>query len=68
MKSFYRGIFTLISVISVVVYLVFQGIFIPNQISADKYEIKGVDVASYQGDIDWRVGKAKYEVCVYKGD
>ena len=48
-KAFYRGIFTLISVISVVVYLVFQGIFIPNQISADKYEIKGVDVASYQG-------------------
>ena len=32
--------------------LSFQGIFIPNQISADKYEIKGVDVASYQGDID----------------
>lgn len=51
---FIGGIFTLISVISVVVYLVFQGIFIPNQISADKYEIKGVDVASYQGDIDWR--------------
>nr|WP_276579282.1 GH25 family lysozyme [Bacillus thuringiensis] len=39
---------------SVVAYLVFQCIFIPNQISADKYEIKGVDVASYQGDIDWR--------------
>ncbi len=68
-KLFIGGIFTLISVISVVVYLVFQGIFIPNQISADKYEIKGVDVASYQGDIDWReLEKAKYEVCVYKGD
>lgn len=53
-KLFIGGIFTLISVISVVVYLVFQGIFIPNQISAEKYEIKGVDVASYQGDIDWR--------------
>ncbi|HDR8128135.1 TPA: glycoside hydrolase family 25 protein [Bacillus cereus] len=53
-KLFIGGIFTLISVISVVVYLVFQGIFIPNQISVDKYEIKGVDVASYQGDIDWR--------------
>ena len=53
-KLIIGGIFTLISVISVVVYLVFQGIFIPNQISAEKYEIKGVDVASYQGDIDWR--------------
>ncbi|MGG0181286.1 GH25 family lysozyme [Bacillus tropicus] len=53
-KLFIVGIFTLISVMSVFTYLVFQGIFIPNQISADKYEIKGVDVASYQGDIDWR--------------
>ncbi|WP_254488097.1 glycoside hydrolase family 25 protein [Bacillus thuringiensis] len=53
-KLFIGGIFTLISVMSVVAYLVFQCIFIPNQISADKYEIKGVDVASYQGDIDWR--------------
>ncbi|MED2584718.1 GH25 family lysozyme, partial [Bacillus thuringiensis] len=53
-KLFIGGIFTLISVMSVVAYLVFQGIFIPNQISADKYEIKGADVASYQGDIDWR--------------
>ncbi|MET1123507.1 GH25 family lysozyme, partial [Priestia megaterium] len=46
--------FTLISVMSVFAYLVFQGIFIPDQISEGKYEIKGVDVASYQGDIDWR--------------
>ncbi|PEA17566.1 glycoside hydrolase family 25 [Bacillus cereus] len=53
-KLFIGGIFTLISVISVIAYLVFQGRFIPNQISSDKYEIKGVDVASYQGDIDWR--------------
>ncbi len=53
-KLFIGGIFTLISVMSVFAYLVFQGIFIPNQISAGKYEIKGVDVASYQGDIDWR--------------
>ncbi len=53
-KLFIGGIFTLISVMSVCAYLVFQGIFIPNQLSADKYEIKGVDVASYQGDIDWK--------------
>ena len=39
-KLFIRGIFILVSVMSVVAYLVFQGIFIPNQISADKYEIK----------------------------
>ncbi|MES5939626.1 MULTISPECIES: GH25 family lysozyme [unclassified Bacillus cereus group] len=44
-KLIIGGVFTLISVMSVFAYLVFQGIFIPNQISADKYEIKGVDVA-----------------------
>ena len=53
-KFIIGGVLTLISVMGVVAYLVFQGIFIPNQFSADKYEIKGVDVASYQGEIDWR--------------
>ncbi|AXK19372.1 GH25 family lysozyme [Bacillus sp. COPE52] len=53
-KFIIGGVFTLISVMGVVAYLVFQGIFIPNQFSADKYEIKGVDVASYQGEVDWR--------------
>ncbi|MBE5106163.1 glycoside hydrolase family 25 protein [Bacillus thuringiensis] len=53
-KLIIGGVFTLISVMGVFAYLVFQGIFIPNQVSADKYEIKGVDVASYQGEIDWR--------------
>ncbi|MGE6537783.1 glycoside hydrolase family 25 protein [Bacillus luti] len=53
-KLIIRGVLILISVMGVIAYLVFQGIFIPNQLSADKYEIKGVDVASYQGEIDWR--------------
>ena len=48
-KLIIGGVFTLISVMSIFTYLVFKGIFIPNQISVDKYEIKGVDVASYQG-------------------
>ena len=30
-----------------------NGIWIPNNIYAKDYEIKGVDVSSYQGDIDW---------------
>ena len=31
----------------------FTGIFIPNQIYARRYEVRGVDVSSYQDDIDW---------------
>lgn len=32
-----------------------NGIFIPNQIRARHYEVRGADVSSYQGDIDWQV-------------
>ncbi|MED0965749.1 hypothetical protein [Bacillus paramycoides] len=53
-KLIIGGFLTLISVMGVVAYLIFQGIFIPNQLKADKFLIKGVDVASYQGEIDWR--------------
>ncbi len=35
--------------------LVWNGIILLNGLSADKYEIKGVDVSSYQGDIDWTI-------------
>lgn len=30
-----------------------SGILIPNQVYARHYEVHGVDVSSYQGDIDW---------------
>lgn len=33
--------------------LVWNGIIILNGYSADKYDIKGIDVSSYQGAIDW---------------
>ncbi len=35
--------------------LVWNGIIILNGPFADKYDIKGIDVSSYQGDIDWNV-------------
>ena len=34
--------------------LVFYGIVWPNRIFAAGYEVKGVDVAHYQGEIDWQ--------------
>ena len=33
--------------------LVWNGVIILNEFSARKYPVKGVDVSSYQGDIDW---------------
>ena len=35
--------------------LVWNGIIILNDIYSYKYEIKGVDVSSYQGEIDWNI-------------
>lgn len=42
--------------LGVVAYeLVWNGIIILNGFSAGKYDVKGVDVSSYQGEIDWDV-------------
>lgn len=46
-------ILLIVSGLSFIVYLWLQGIYIPNESSAEAYPIKGVDVSSYQGDIDW---------------
>lgn len=35
--------------------LIWNGVFILNDVYADDYDIKGVDVSSYQGKIDWDV-------------
>ena len=35
--------------------LVWNGVFILNSFHADNYDIKGVDVSAYQGEIDWNV-------------
>ena len=32
-----------------------KGWIIPNAVSANRYDVKGVDVSSYQGEIDWSV-------------
>ena len=43
-------------VVSIVIFaLVWNGIIILNDIYSYKYEIKGVDVSSYQGEIDWNI-------------
>lgn len=45
----------LVIVIAGLVYLAFtRGWYVPNAQSASSYKVKGVDVSSYQGDIDWQ--------------
>ena len=36
------------------VFMVWNGIVILNGFSANKYPVKGIDVSSYQGEIDWQ--------------
>ena len=37
------------------VLLILGGVYLPNAAKAEKYEVKGVDVSHYQGDINWEV-------------
>jgi len=41
------------------IILVWNGIILLNGSSADQFEIKGVDVSSYQGDINWDILSAQ---------
>lgn len=43
-----------LAILLIVVFLWQQGIFIPNRSAIAKYPIKGIDVSSYQGEIDWQ--------------
>lgn len=59
LKKKWVGITALIlSVLAVLgvaaVILVYNGVIILNGLSADKYEVRGVDVSAYQGEIDWQ--------------
>lgn len=38
---------------SVLVFLFYEGVLIWNEPSKDEYPVRGVDVSSYQGEIDW---------------
>ena len=35
-------------------FLWLQGILIPNAFTAKSYEVKGIDVSSYQGHVNWQ--------------
>lgn len=37
------------------VLLILNGVYLPNAAKASEYEVVGVDVSHYQGDIDWEI-------------
>lgn len=41
--------------LAVVAALVWNGVLWPNRLAADDYDVRGVDVSAYQGEIDWPV-------------
>jgi lysozyme len=44
-----------VAVLAVLGVLVANGVVWPNRIAAARYDVRGVDVAHYQGEIDWDV-------------
>ncbi|MCK0117545.1 lysozyme [Isoptericola sp. S6320L] len=42
-------------VVAVAAALVWEGVLWPNRLAADDYDVRGVDVSAYQGEIDWPV-------------
>lgn len=45
----------LVVVLGVLAALVWTGVLWPNRITAAKFDVRGVDVSAYQGEIDWPV-------------
>lgn len=45
----------LIAILLALFLLIWNGILHPNALAADAYEVRGVDVSHYQGEIDWTV-------------
>ena len=53
----YKNIVTAILIIVLIAFIMYlmiiNGYIIPTKLEAEKYEVKGVDVSEYQGEIDW---------------
>ena len=53
-RRIFRALLAAALVCGALVLLVFQGVLRPNSLLARRYPIVGVDVSSYQGEIDWQ--------------
>ena len=53
LKNILMILFIIILILIVMFFMMINGYVIPTKLEAEKYEIKGVDVSEYQGEIDW---------------
>ncbi len=49
------GVVLFVAIIIVIIMLWYNGIVMFNYPQEEKYEVRGIDVSAYQGDIDWKV-------------
>lgn len=54
-KLIIAAIAVIIILLNITVAMIFNGVILLNNPSAEKYPVRGVDVSSYQGKIDWQV-------------
>ena len=46
-------VFIIFLILLVFFLMIFNGYIIPTKLEAEKYEVRGVDVSEYQGEVDW---------------
>ena len=52
-KGILITILIIILILVAIVLMLLNGYIIPTKLEAEKYEIRGVDVSEYQGEVDW---------------
>lgn len=52
-KNIVTAILIIVLIASIIYLMIINGYIIPTKLEAEKYEVKGVDVSEYQGEIDW---------------
>ena len=52
-------VFIIFLILLVFFLMIFNGYIIPTKLEAEKYEVRGVDVSEYQGEVDWDRIKAQ---------
>lgn len=52
-KNIIIFVFTIILILVIFFLMIYNGYIIPTKLEAEKYEVRGVDVSEYQGEVDW---------------
>ena len=52
-KNIIITILIIVLMLVAIILMLFNGYIIPTKLEAEKYEVRGVDVSEYQGEVDW---------------